>query len=309
MNFIFWLTYIRDGVCPVADRLLRDTMSLAHHTFRTMEEIIDQLVEYGLTKNEAKVVTFLAKRGAERASVAARALRLNRTETYRTLRNLQRRGLVEATLEQPVRFQCVPFSRCLEVLIAERRNRLATLEERSETLERVFENLSVETGAPAFERFQVIEGRARIGQKLLFMCENSKFQIDSIMGPPDLAGSTGRVVLDTLSMLVKRGRKIRIITDIKPATVRFVEPFQSVITFRHLDLTQMLVPRVSIIDDTEALLAIGSREEPEGGGSERVTLWISSRSFVRNLRVYFNEVWGSATPALARLEAIKAGKP
>jgi sugar-specific transcriptional regulator TrmB len=294
------LTYIRANVCPATDRVLRDTMSLAHHTTRTMEEIVDQLIEYGLSKNEARVVTFLAKRGAERASVVARALKLNRTETYRTLRNVQRRGLVEASLEQPVRFQAVPFSRCLEILIAERRNRLATLEERSETLERVFENLSVETGAPAFERFQVLEGRARIGQKLLFMCENSKLQIDSIMGPADLAGSSGRVVLDTLSMLAKRGRKIRIIVDINPATLRFVEPFHSLITFRYLDLTRRPVPRVSIIDDTEALFAIGGSEEAAGRGSEQVTLWISSRSFLRNLHAYFNEIWSSATPAPAQ---------
>jgi sugar-specific transcriptional regulator TrmB len=265
-----------------------------------MEEIVDQLIEYGLSKNEARVVTFLAKRGAERASVVARALKMNRTETYRTLRNVQRRGLVEASLEQPVRFQAVPFSRCLEILIAERRNRLATLEERSETLERVFENLSVETGAPAFERFQVLEGRARIGQKLLFMCENSKLQIDSIMGPADLAGSSGRAVLDTLSMLAKRGRKIRIIADINPATLRFVQPFHSLITFRHLDLTRRPVPRVSIIDDTEALFAIGGSDEAAGRGSEQVTLWISSRSFLRNLHAYFNEIWSSATPAPAQ---------
>jgi sugar-specific transcriptional regulator TrmB len=274
-----------------------------------MEEIIDQIVEYGLSKNEAKVVTFLAKRGAERASIVARALRLNRTETYRTLRNLQRRGLVEASLEQPVRFQAAPFSRCLEILIAERKNRLATLEERSGNLQRAFESLNVETGAPAFERFQVLEGRARIGQKLLFMCENSKLQIDSIMGSTDLAGGGGRVVLDTLSMLAKRGRKIRIVTDINPTTIRLVEPFQNLIAFRHLDLTQRPVPRVSIIDDTEALFGIGGSEEAAGRGSEQVTLWISSRSFVRNLHAYFNEMWSGATPALARLEAIKAGKP
>ena len=283
-------------------------MSVAHHTTRTMEEIVDQLTEYGLSKNEAKVVTFLAKRGAERASVVARALKLNRTETYRTLRNLQRRGLIEASLEQPVRFQAAPFSRCLEILVTERKNRLAALEERSGVLERAFETLGIETGAPAFERFQVLEGKARIGQKLLFMCENSKLQIDSIMGSSDLAGGSGRVVLDTLSMLAKRGRKIRVITDINTGTARLVEPFQSLIAFRHLDLARRPVPRVSIIDDAEALFGIGGAEEAAGRGSEQVTLWISSRSFVRNLRAYFNEMWSSATPALSRLEAIKAGK-
>lgn len=283
-------------------------MSLDHHTARTMEEIVDQLTEYGLSKNEAKVVTFLAKRGAERASVVARALKLNRTETYRTLRNLQRRGLVESSLEQPVRFQAAPFSRCLELLISERKNRLAALEERSGILERTFESIGIKIGTPEFERFQVIEGRARIGQKLLFMCENSKLQIDLIMGASDLARGNGRVGLYTLSMLAKRGRKVRVITDINTATARVVEPFQNLIGFRHLDLDQRPIPRVSIIDDAEALFGMGGIEEDAGRGSEQVSSWISSRSFVRSLRAYFNEIWSSATPALARLEAIKAGK-
>jgi len=302
------LTYIREHVASVTDRVRRDRMSLSHQTTRTMEEIVAQLVEYGLSKNEARVVTFLAKRGAERASLVARALKLNRTETYRTLRNLQRRGLVEGSLEQPVRFQAAPFSRCLEILIAERKDKVAALVERSSALERAFESLNVETAAPAFERFQVLEGRTRIGQKLLFMCESSKLQIDSITAFSDLAGSGGRVFLDALSMLAKRGRKIRVITDINASAAKLVEPYQDLIAFRHLDLARRPVPRVSIIDDTEALFGIGGAEEAATHGPEQVTLWISSRSFVRNLRAYFNEMWGSATPALARLEAIKAGK-
>jgi sugar-specific transcriptional regulator TrmB len=293
----------------VTDRAWCCGMSLSHHATRTMEEIVDQLIEYGLSNNEAKVVTFLAKRGAERASVAARGLRLNRTETYRTLRNLQRRGLVEASLEQPVRFQAASFSRCLEILLTEQKNKLAALEERAAVLERSFETLDVETGAPAFERFQVIEGKARIGQRLLFMCENSKLQIDLVMDPTDLAGSSGNAGLETLSMLAKRGRKIRVITNIGSGTVRFVELFQPLIAFRHSDLTQRPMVRVSIIDDTEALFGIGSTEDTDGRGSEQIALWISSRPFVRSLRAYFNETWSGATPALARLETIKAGKP
>jgi len=302
------LTYIGEHVASVTDSVQRETMSFSHQASRTMEEIVAQLVDYGLSKNEARVVTFLAKRGAERASLVARALKLNRTETYRTLRNLQRRGIVEGSLEQPVRFQAAPFSRCLDILITERKNKIAALEERSGALERAFESFNVETVAPAFERFQVLEGRTRIGQKLLFMCESSKLQIDSIIASSELAGGGGRLVLDTLSMLVKRGRRIRVITDMNASTAKLVEPFQNLIAFRHLDLARRPVPKVSIIDDTEALFGIGGAEEAAAHGPEQVTLWISSRSFVRNLRAYFNEMWSSATPALARLEAIKAGK-
>jgi len=303
------VTYIGEPVAFVTDTGRRDRMSLPPQATRTMEEIVAQLADYGLSKNEAKVLTFLAKRGAEKASIVARALKLNRTETYRTLRNLQRRGLIEASLEQPVRFQAASFSRCLETLIAERKNRIAALEQRSGFLERVFESLSVETAAPAFERFQVLEGRTRIRQKLLVMCESSRLQIDSIIGPPDLTGGGPLTILETLSMLAKRGRKVRVITEINTSTDKAVEKFQNSIPFRHLDLTHRPVPRVWIIDDTEALFGIGGAEGVSEGGPEQVSLWISSRSFVRTLRAYFNEMWSSGTPALARLEAIKSGKP
>ena len=115
--------------------------------------------------------------------------------------------------------------------------------------------------------------------------------------------------IDTLSILAKRGRKVRIITNIGSDSVRFVEALQTLVAFRHLDLTQKPVPRLSIIDDTEALLGMGINEDTEGHGSEQVALWISSRSFVRSLHTYFNGIWSGSTPAPARLETIKATKP
>ncbi len=291
----------------MTDRIWRNRMSFSHQTSRTMDDIIVSLVDYGLSKNEAKVVTFLAKRGPERVSLIARALKLNRTETYRTLRNLQRRGIAEASLEQPIRFQAAPFSRCLEMLVAERKEKIASLEQRCGALEQSFETFNVETAAPAFERFQVLEGRSRLRQKLLFMLESSKLQIDLIAAPPDLGGGA-LSIMETLSALAKRGRKIRVVTDISGSAARTVESLQNMISFRHLDLGRRPVPRVSIVDDTEALLGFGGAEEATTRNAEQATLWINSRSFVRTLRAHFNEIWSSATPALARLEAMKAGK-
>ena len=88
---------------------------------QAINDIVAELQEYGLTRNEARVLVFLAKTGPSKASEVARAVQINRTETYRTIRNLQRRSLVEATFERPVRFQSVPFDRCLRILIDERK--------------------------------------------------------------------------------------------------------------------------------------------------------------------------------------------
>jgi len=132
-------------------------------------DVVAELQEYGITRNEARVLVFLAKTGPSKASEVARAVQINRTETYRTIRNLQRRGLVEATLERPVRFQSVPFDKCLQVLIDERKAKLRLLEQRGETLRRQFEEIRVEPFARELERFQVVEGRLRIEQRLQSM--------------------------------------------------------------------------------------------------------------------------------------------
>ena len=120
-------------------------------------------------EERGRVLVFLAKTGPSKASEVARAVQINRTETYRTIRNVQRRGLVEATLERPVRFQSVPFDKCLQILIDERKARLRILEQRGETLRREFEDIHVEPVANESERFQVVEGRIRIEQRLQTM--------------------------------------------------------------------------------------------------------------------------------------------
>jgi hypothetical protein len=84
-----------------------------------------------------------------------------------------------------------------------------------------------------------------------------------------------------------------------------VEKLSEAIEVRHLDLKARPVPRVSIIDDVEALFEITTADEIHR--NEEVALWINSRPFVRNLQAYFEEIWNSGTPADGRIEALKKG--
>lgn len=274
---------------------------------RVLEEIVSQLQDFGLTGNEARVMTFLAKVGPARAGEIARALNINRTETYRTLRNLQRRGLVESTLEHPVRFQAIPFDQCLDVLIQERKAEVRGLEEEGEKLRKRFSALSMQVGVPAVERFQVLEGRGRIDQKLLAMCEDAGSEISRIAAPSEIVHEDATGLLDVLGRLSRENRRIRVITEISTPTVDVIEKLKDAVEFRHLDLTRRPVPRVSIVDDDEALFEIVTSEGPSARAAEEVAFWISSRSFVKNLQAYFQEAWENATPANARLEALKRG--
>jgi sugar-specific transcriptional regulator TrmB len=306
-----------------SDSFLYCTVSLAHQTLsfggkstsssspaqvQAMNDIVAELQEYGLARNEARVLVLLAKTGASKASEVARSVQINRTETYRTIRNLQRRGLVEATLERPVRFQSVPFDKCLQILVDERKARLRILEERGEDLRQQFESIRVEPVAREVERFQVVEGRIRIEQRLQSMYAKARKSVLTVLSSSEVVRAETSGLLDILSQSVKAGVRVRVISAINESNLEIVtRTFQSV-ELRHLDLKAKPIPRVSIIDDSEALFEITPADETQRS-SEEVALWINSRAFVRNLQAYFDEMWNSGTPAEARVEALRKGIP
>ncbi len=253
-------------------------------------------------------MVFLAKTGPSKASDVARAVQINRTETYRTIRNLQRRGLVEATLERPVRFQSVPFDKCLQTLVEERRTKLKILEKRGENLRRQFENVRVEPASQDIERFQVVEGRIRIEQRLQSMFAQAKRSALTVFSASEVIREDTSGLFDLLSQGVKNGLRARVITAVTQTNLEIVEKLRERIEIRHLDLKAKPIPRVSIVDDDEALFEITTADETHRTGEE-VALWINSRAFVRNLQAYFEEMWTSATPVSGLIEALRKGIP
>ena len=108
-----------------------------------------------------------------------------------------------------------------------------------------------------------------------------------------------------LTQAQRTGLRVRAITAIDQSDLVVAEKLTQKLELRHLDLETRPVPRVSIIDDTEALFEITTAEETHRG--EEVALWINSRPFVRNLQAYFEETWNSGTPASGRIEAVRKG--
>jgi sugar-specific transcriptional regulator TrmB len=275
---------------------------------QAVNDVVADLQDYGLTRNEARVLVFLTKTGPSKASEVARAVQINRTETYRTIRNLQRRGLVEATLERPVRFQSVPFDKSLQVLINERKARLRILEQRGEILRRQFEDIRVEPVAQEVERFQVVEGRIRIEQRLQSMYTQAKKSVMTVLSPSEIVRADTSGLFDMLAHAVKTGLRVRAITAITQSNLEIIQKLCEIIEIRHLDLKAKPIPRVSIIDDSEALFEITTADEIQRS-DEEVALWISSKAFVHNLQAYFEEMWTSGTPADGRIETLRKGIP
>jgi len=205
-----------------------------------------------------------------------------------------------------VRLQSVPFDKCLQILVDERKTRLKILEQRGENLRRQFENVRVEPVARDIERFQVVEGRIRIEQRLQSMYTQAQNSVMTVFSSSEIVRADTSELLDRLSRVAKTGLRVRVITAITQSNLGIVERLRETVEIRHLDLKAKPVPRVSIIDDNEALFEITTTDETHRGGEE-VALWINSRAFVRNLQAYFEEMWITATPAAGLIEALRNG--
>jgi sugar-specific transcriptional regulator TrmB len=73
------------------------------------------LVRLGLTKKDAQVYVFLAQTGPQKARDIAHALEMYKRQLYRSLKKLQNKGIVSATLERPAKFSAVPFEKVLDI--------------------------------------------------------------------------------------------------------------------------------------------------------------------------------------------------
>jgi sugar-specific transcriptional regulator TrmB len=92
------------------------------------------LVKLGFTETDAQVYVFLAAEGPQKAKDATEALKLHRSQTYRSLKNLKSQGIRNSSPEHPARFSAVLFEKVLELLIKARTEQQKALQESKKEL-------------------------------------------------------------------------------------------------------------------------------------------------------------------------------
>ncbi len=88
----------------------------------------------GLSETEARVYIFLAKDGPHKGRDIAEALKLYKEQLYLSLKNLQNKGLVKASLEHPARFSSVPFENVLDSFKEAKLGKAQLIEEKKDEL-------------------------------------------------------------------------------------------------------------------------------------------------------------------------------
>ena len=145
------------------------------------ENIKKILKDFGLTETEGKIYLFLARRGALKGTEIARRVKKDKAQVYHVLKSLQAKGLVEATLEAPIRFTTVPFEKVVESAIQAKRDEAARIENIKQELLDYWKNTSKAIPEAPLEKFLVIKGNKKIYPKIFQMIKETKTQLSAVL--------------------------------------------------------------------------------------------------------------------------------
>lgn len=256
---------------------------------RSIEIIERALRGLGLSKNEVKVYIYLARTGEHKASDISEALSLHRTETYRILRDLEKRGLVSSVFEKPLKFIATPFEKALDILIETKKMKLKMLEKRRQKLIDVWMSLPKTEVEPERKAvFQILEGEEQISLKADEIIDKAEKEVLAFISEDDIANFYHSGFLDKLEKATKDGINVQLLTNYSSKTCFFTEKTK-LRKVKYSKLNADEIPTFILADGEHLLLLI------RRGNSKKRTaaLWTNYDAFIKTLKTLFNELWNN----------------
>lgn len=267
---------------------------------KNVEIIEHTLLKLGLSKNEVRVYLYLARYGERKASEISEALCLHRTETYRILRDLEKRGMVSSVFEKPLKFIATPFEKAIDLLIEAKKLKIKLLERKKKSLVDVWLTLPRPNIAPERkEVFQILEGDEQIDLKADEILENAKKELLVFAPEGDLSRFYYSGFLDKLEKSAKKSMGVMLLTNHSSKSRFFVDKTKLNAKYSASEIEDL--PSFIIADHEHLLLSIrktedDSSEEARARRGKIAALWTNYGAFIKALGKLFTELWKTEVP-------------
>ncbi|MEM3458314.1 MAG: helix-turn-helix domain-containing protein [Candidatus Bathyarchaeia archaeon] len=256
---------------------------------KSLETIEKTLYRLGLSKNEIKVYVYLARAGERKASEISEGLSLHRTETYRILRDLEKKGLISSVFEKPLKFIATPFEKALDILIETKKMKLSLLEKRKANLVDIWLSLpKPEAENERKEVFQILEGEEQISLKADEILNTAEKEVSIFVSEHDIPNFYHSGLLDKLEKISKKDVNVQLLTNYSPKSCFFIEKIKLKKAKYSLSNVDEL-PTFILTDNSQLVLLIRTNN-----GKKRVAaLWTNYDAFVKALKTLFLELWNN----------------
>jgi sugar-specific transcriptional regulator TrmB len=264
-------------------------------------DVAGKLLEYGLTEPESRVYVYLAKRGLTPAGEIAKALDMQRGQTYNILRALQEKGIVETVASKPTKFSAIPLPKAVDILIQAHRQRQHLMETIKPELVSAWEStISEELEESEEERFQFLRGVDSIYRKATEIVGTGKNRISMIGSELALYHADRFGTLDLMKKISRRNVDVKVLAEITPRIQEIVSRMGKISTKSFQDYPP---PHFLIVDEKQIIFLTKPLEAIDP--KEAAAVWTNSPMLIRTMQHLFEDMWSSSrsVPGIITFEA------
>lgn len=262
------------------------------------DSIIAYLQDFGLTNREARLFFVLSKLGSATASEAGNAAKFSRLQTYRSLKGIIDKGLVEISLERPRRYAPLRIDQAISLLEQETERRILEMENKKALLLKRWEEIADLQPEENNSTFRIIQGKKNVFKFNLSLCKSSKKEIATVLKSNDLNRWIAEGADDVLQKIAHKNILLKSLSDVNEHNADASKIFLKFCGLRHT--SQPNLAPLTIIDNSEVLIGLSDND-----GVTENAIWTNHGELVGMLKGFFDLLWEMAQDGNSRLQQIK----
>jgi sugar-specific transcriptional regulator TrmB len=280
-----------------ADRTARE----ANNSDRNIvaASIVSYLEDFGLTPKEAKIYYILSRLGSASANEISSVTQYNRLQTYRSVKGLLDRGLVEISLERPRRYTPLKIEHAINLLQQEAANRIIQLECKKPLLLQKWAEVSDFPISRASYTFRLIQGSKNVFKFAIMLYESAEKNIDIVIKGNELMRWISEGADDSLQKKTSKKVTTRAISEFNKYNIAATLRFLQFCDLRHTSPLNM-VPLV-IIDNKEVLICLNGNNP----GIPENAIWTNHPELVAMLTGFFKILWANGKDGRIMAEKVE----
>jgi len=266
--------------------------SRLHEYKLELEKICDELLKFGLTKNQAKVFIYLGKYGSKTSPDVCKALKLPRTETYNVLNDLLNLGIISSEFHHPTKYSALSMNKAILIMINDAQENVNKLSKKEIEVTKLWNNVPMfdsKSNDGKLEKFQMLQGIPRINNKLKEMIKDAKDGIKIICTEKDLSRF---YYSDFLDMLAKSHVDVKLVISPTQKIPRFIQSIDS--SKIRLMAANNGDNQCFIVKDSDEVLIF--LRNAEGPSKNAFAFWTDTTSLINSMRKLFDYSWQYSLP-------------
>lgn len=262
-------------------------------------------MKLGATKKESEVFLYLTKcRVSKEAKEIASKLRLHRGETYRILKSLQSKGIIESTIDRPMKYIAVSIEKILDLHIKALREKATSIEADKNEILTFFSSVTSDIPFADNEKFLILKRQEIISAK------GDQMVHDAVKDIFFMVTNSKGLSYGQSEAKIQKGVKIHYLTNLNYEEAEKAKHFVdlavkkgNVAESRCINIGENTPYRLLIQDDNNTMLIWKSKI-----GEEMIAFWTDSEVFIQVLRVFYEKLWNEATDFNIALRDLKKNR-